>query len=118
MAGWGATNERGRNPAQVLQFLDVNVTDPDDCADIYKTRGGILTPLQQMCAGGKKGQDSCVGDSGSALMKETTHNPPVYKIIGVVSFGPKLCGTEGVPGVYTRIRYGKHFFLRNYSMTF
>ena len=46
------------------------MSDADGCRDIYKERGGILTPLQQMCAGGKKGEDSCVGDSGSALMRD------------------------------------------------
>lgn len=110
VAGWGATNERGkasslehykksmslvvctgRDPATVLQWLGVNVTDPDACKDIYKTRGGVLSPLQQMCAGGEKGKDSCVGDSGSALMKETEDIPTRWKIIGVVSFGPRLC---------------------------
>lgn len=27
-----------------------------------------------------------------------------WKQIGLVSFGPRLCGTDGVPGVYTKIR--------------
>ncbi|QQP36173.1 Serine protease easter [Caligus rogercresseyi] len=46
-------------------------------------------------------QDSCSGDSGSTLMQEYQLQ---YTAVGVVSFGPKLCGTEGVPGVYTRVR--------------
>lgn len=58
-----------------------------------------------MCAGGKKGQDSCVGDSGSALMREFGSLADArWKLVGVVSFGPRLCGTEGIPGVYTRLR--------------
>ncbi len=57
-----------------------------------------------MCAGGEKDKDSCVGDSGSALMRENDGVSSPWKIIGVVSFGPRRCGTEGVPGVYTRVR--------------
>lgn len=105
VAGWGATNKVGRDPASVLQYLQVNVTDSGQCKDIYAERGGVLTE-NQICAGGQKGKDSCVGDSGSGLMRsfvdpDTTISR--YQLIGVVSFGPRLCGTEGVPGVYTRV---------------
>ena len=59
VAGWGATTPTGRKPANVLQFLDVSVTDSDDCKDIYKERGGILGS-SQICAGGVKGKVSKV----------------------------------------------------------
>ena len=51
-------------------------------------------------------QDSCVGDSGSGLMRSLPNfNTGIdrWDLIGVVSFGPRLCGTEGVPGVYARV---------------
>ena len=61
-----------------------------------------------MCAGGQAGKDSCVGDSGSALMREEKSKiigqQRRYKLIGVVSFGPRLCGTKDIPGVYTKVR--------------
>lgn len=105
VAGWGATTITGRKPANVLQFLGVDVTDGDECKEIYAERGGVLTE-KQICAGGVKGKDSCVGDSGSGLMRSIPDRQRTidrWDLIGVVSFGPRLCGTEGVPGVYTRV---------------
>jgi len=105
VAGWGATTITGRRPATVLQFLTVNVTDSSQCKEIYAERGGVLGE-KQICAGGQKGKDSCVGDSGSGLMRASPDfNTGIdrWDLIGVVSFGPRLCGTEGVPGVYARV---------------
>ena len=31
VAGWGATTGTGRNPAKILQYLDVGVTEAEDC---------------------------------------------------------------------------------------
>ena len=55
VAGWGATTITGRAPANILQYLDVSVTDADACKDIYKERGGVLGETQ-ICAGGEKGK--------------------------------------------------------------
>eukprot|EP00096_Caligus_rogercresseyi_P002664 TRINITY_DN14896_c0_g1_i1.p1 TRINITY_DN14896_c0_g1~~TRINITY_DN14896_c0_g1_i1.p1 ORF type:complete len:522 (-),score=84.71 TRINITY_DN14896_c0_g1_i1:463-2028(-) len=101
VAGWGATTKRGRNPADILQYLDVNIFNSTQCSEVFKKRSSSVTPGNQICAGGEKNKDSCSGDSGSTLMQEYQLQ---YTAVGVVSFGPKLCGTEGVPGVYTRVR--------------
>ena len=108
VAGWGATDPRGRNPADALQKLNVPIFDGVKCKEVYESRGGILNPDSQMCAGGEQGRDSCVGDSGSALMREEQSKIDrlyQYKLIGVVSFGPRFCGTDGVPGVYAKVRH-------------
>jgi len=105
VAGWGATTRRGGRPAQILQWLGVDVTDGDRCKEIYAERGGVLTD-KQICAGGEAGKDSCVGDSGSGLMRSVFlpgDNIDRSQLIGVVSFGPRLCGTKGIPGVYSRV---------------
>ena len=60
------------------------------------------------------GKDSCVGDSGSGLMREIVSEGSPFDrshLIGVVSFGPRLCGTKGVPGVYTRVNSYLHWIL-------
>ena len=57
VAGWGATTITGRKPANILQYLDVSVTDAQECKNIYKERGGILGE-KQICAGGVKGKVS------------------------------------------------------------
>jgi len=105
VAGWGATTRRGGRPANILQWLAVPPVPGDRCKEIYEERGGTLTD-KQICAGGEPGKDSCVGDSGSGLMREIEmagDHFPRFQLIGVVSFGPKLCGTKGVPGVYSRV---------------
>lgn len=97
--------------------LRINVTEFEECKNTYGKRGATLTDLKQMCAGGEDGRDSCVGDSGSALMREFIHGPedtiPRYKLIGVVSFGPRHCGTENISGVYTRVRAYLDWILDN-----
>jgi secreted trypsin-like serine protease len=42
--------------------------------------------------------------SGGPLMKYYERgNIPHYFLAGLVSYGPKNCGTKDIPGVYTRI---------------
>lgn len=64
-----------------------------------------------MCVGGKKGYDSCGGDSGGPLMKVGVETTPKYYIIGIVSFGSKNCGIK--PAVYTKITTYMHWILDN-----
>lgn len=74
------------------------------CNQVYGSRNVILNE-KQMCAGGEKGKDSCNGDSGGPLMTIDHSNKlqPYMYCAGIVSFGPKACGMEGWPGVYTRV---------------
>lgn len=58
----------------------------------------------QICAGGEKGHDSCAGDSGGPLVKPMS--TPIggrYFLLGIVSYGPTVCGTKNVPAIYTKV---------------
>lgn len=116
VAGWGATDPRGRHTADRLQKINMTVFDGEKCRETYKKRGGVLSEESQICIGGEKGKDSCVGDSGSGAMVEDANIPGklgTWKLIGVVSFGPRICGTENVPGVYSRVRHYIPWILDN-----
>lgn len=57
---------------------------------------------KQLCAGGERGKDSCNGDSGGPLMTTFGNDTSQWYVAGVVSFGAR-CGTQGWPGIYTRV---------------
>ena len=39
----------GGKPADTLQYLDVGVFDDEKCGEVYKSRGGVVTPGDQGC---------------------------------------------------------------------
>lgn len=102
VTGWGAT-ELGPRSQDLLQAQLTPVTN-EECIEAYQRRAQIW--YKQMCAGGKRNVDSCLGDSGGPLQAPAIYNNSVrYIQYGIVSFGLKNCGTEGVPGVYTKLAY-------------
>lgn len=54
----------------------------------------------QICAGGKKGIDSCTEDSGNPLLRHIRNE--VY-VEGIVSGGLERCGEINFPGIYIYI---------------
>ncbi|XP_061401320.1 serine protease 7-like, partial [Musca vetustissima] len=89
VAGWG---DNGIEDFSVeKRIVDVPYIDNSVC------------PLRllptQICAGGVKGKDSCVGDSGGSLARRSTGG---WIIEGMVSYG-RNCGSD-TPAVYTRVR--------------
>lgn len=89
----------------LLSFLfQINDVDQVKCASTYKRLNVTIGP-KQICAGGQKGKDSCRGDSGGPLMASIRQQDGYnFFSLGIVSFGPTPCGTQGWPGVYTRIQ--------------
>ncbi|XP_053946957.1 serine protease easter-like isoform X2 [Anastrepha ludens] len=102
VAGWGKTESQTNSNIKLKAELDV--VPLKDCRNVYRPQG-ILLKDTQMCAGGKRGVDSCRGDSGGPLigLGTTSKGHTYFFLIGIVSFGPATCGMEGWPGVYTRV---------------
>lgn len=67
-----------------------------------------------ICAGGKEGKDTCVGDSGGSLVKQVHDaNSTNWFLVGVTSYGYKECGTEGRPGLYAKVTPYMDWILQN-----
>ncbi|KFB46644.1 AGAP009844-PA-like protein [Anopheles sinensis] len=97
VTGWGETETAIRSELQLhVRLPALNNTA---CNSVYKVANVTLTE-KQLCVGGLNGTDSCRGDSGGPLMREVSD---IWYLIGVVSFGARVCGTKDLPGVYTNV---------------
>lgn len=81
--------------------LRIPFVDHENCTKAYHAQY-LRLGMGQVCAGGERGKDSCPGDSGGALMN-FDRTILRWVLSGIVSLGLELCGTENVPGVYTRV---------------
>lgn len=102
VAGWGKTENASESNIKLKLAIPVNA--PEVCTKTY-SQANVQLGNGQICAGGKKGRDSCRGDSGGPLMSiEASPDGVVnWYSIGVVSFGPSPCGMANWPGVYTKV---------------
>nr|CAD7570215.1 unnamed protein product [Timema californicum] len=104
VAGWGTTSLGSGGSSPALRWVRLEVVPALECAKLFQTRANVSLGNGQLCAAGKKGQDSCSGDSGGPLMRpEQAPGPamPRHVLLGLVSFGPTKCGNSDVPGVHT-----------------
>ncbi|XP_050675298.1 CLIP domain-containing serine protease HP8-like isoform X2 [Leptidea sinapis] len=110
VAGWGKMNMTTEERAKILQFVSVPVVRADTC-EVF--RKGLKLAQSSICAGAQLNKDACGGDSGGPLMKvfDTVDGPKDY-LMGVVSFGPTICGIRR-PGVYASVRYFIYWILNN-----
>ncbi|CAF1611955.1 unnamed protein product [Rotaria magnacalcarata] len=99
VSGWGRTAHLGdQSPILKQTWLH---TMGNRC-NTYGTAS--FNQEKQICAGRyTKDSSTCQGDSGGPLMFESSNGQ--WFINGVVSYGSTTCGTEGNPGVYTRVKY-------------
>lgn len=85
-------------------MVEVDGVSLEQCNRVYSMLN-VRIESKQVCAGGEQGLDSCNGDSGGPLMAQDRSDSknPIQYLVGIVSFGPRQCGTRGWPGVYTRV---------------
>ncbi|XP_011314334.1 uncharacterized protein [Fopius arisanus] len=103
VTGWGVT-ESGYRSQELLQVRVPLITN-EECAKAYSPARKISN--KQLCAGGSEHKDSCNGDSGGPLQIPAIFNKTDIKYVqyGIVSWGPRICGVKGYPGVYTKVNY-------------
>jgi len=90
--GWGLTEKR--EPSAMLKDVEVSVLMPNT-TEGTNSFCAASTPSyvndHLFCLGGSPGKDSCTGDSGGPLIRETDNG---YELIGVVSFANSLSGAD------------------------
>ena len=92
--GWGS-DEFGDLP-DALQEATVSMRSDAYCQGVWDT---AVVPSTMVCAGGGE-TDTCGGDSGGPLM---VSDGAFLVLAGLTSWGANPCGSEDVPGVYTRL---------------
>uniref|UniRef100_A0A6P7FL11 CLIP domain-containing serine protease n=1 Tax=Diabrotica virgifera virgifera TaxID=50390 RepID=A0A6P7FL11_DIAVI len=115
VTGWGYTDSYAEVKTDVLQKVDLPIVPINRCREAYKGQSSkARLTYKQLCAGGQNNQDACPGDSGGPLqVARLVDGSARYIQHGVVSFGPRECGFEGFPGIYTRVAYYMDWILDN-----
>jgi len=89
--------------ANELQEVVVKIISTEHCRrpDWYGLARTKVDTKTMICAGYEQGgRDSCHGDSGGPLACRGDNGR--YKLIGVVSWGARNCGSAKKPGVYAK----------------
>ncbi|XP_017029591.2 uncharacterized protein [Drosophila kikkawai] len=92
VAGWGVTSEGSSSASRTLRAAQLKAVKRNRCKNLYRGRATITNYM--ICATGA-GKDSCSGDSGGSLSRNST-------LYGIVSFGYG-CARSRYPGVYTAV---------------
>ncbi|XP_038206756.1 CLIP domain-containing serine protease 14D-like [Zerene cesonia] len=102
-AGWGLTEYQ--KTSQIKRKVTLRSVKTSFCENLGFP-SWLQADLEQyiICAGGEKGRDTCLGDSGGPLMREVREDSSSnWYLFGITSFGQTKCGSEGYPSAYTRV---------------
>ncbi|KAH8381645.1 hypothetical protein KR093_010235, partial [Drosophila rubida] len=119
VAGWSTNSETNNNNSSSnftssasARFIRLPIVNTTSCAITYANLSEnfqqpiVITP-NHLCAQGQPMNDVCRGDSGGPFMDDGTSGilnaNGRYTLLGIVAFGPTLCGVTTVPGVYTAV---------------
>merc|ERR1712038_1888767 len=107
ISGWGrTTRHKSSQIPKILQWA--NVPTIANCNSVSNYTNLIES---QICALNNGKTDACTGDSGGPLVCKSGFSG--YVMTGVVSYGPRICGTPNYPGIYTRVGYFLHWIKDN-----
>lgn len=100
-AGWGVKTFMANGYQQLLQVVDMNYVDHDQCQSTLRQMWWARFSLHNSftCAGGVLDKDTCQGDGGSPLMCLGENH---FYARGLTSWGVG-CGRANMPGVYTDV---------------
>jgi len=101
VSGWGHMKSHGSVVPAKLREVGVLVLHDESCQKMLKGYPWDSSNRTMICAGGED-KDACQGDSGGPLACKDDSGSVC--LVGVVSWGVG-CATEGIPGVYTNLRY-------------
>lgn len=97
----------------ILNKVSLTVQPLTICLKWYK-KYNMPVSNNQICAGGQFGQDTCDGDSGGPLQDIITINGlQRYVQTGIISYGPKQCGLDQQPSLYTNVKAYMAWILSN-----
>ncbi|XP_068626145.1 phenoloxidase-activating factor 2-like [Battus philenor] len=113
-SGWGTDRFELAGQYQVLmKKVELPIVESANCqTQMRRSRLGPFFKLHDsfMCAGGERGQDTCVGDGGSPLVCPLQTDRYVQN--GIVSWGLG-CGDDNTPGVYVDVAAVRTWIDRN-----
>jgi len=99
VTGFGKTETR--NSSEQMLKAEINIVNHSSCRRKYGVQGRIVHD-SQICAISYDA-DTCNGDSGGPLMKQSETSPSHWVLVGITSFGPASCANVDFPGIYTNV---------------